>query len=125
MRFLAENWTAILVWAVIIWAVLVFDIVPLIKAVIFHTNGDNSMKVKAWLLWAVTQAEEKLGEKTGRLKLSMVYDAFVVTFPWLAKIMSFGTFSGLVDTALDELKKLVESNPAVKEIVPWMEPKKE
>ena len=73
--------------------------------------------VKKWLLWAVIQAERELGAKTGQAKLRFVYDMFVVKFPWVAKVVSFEVFSTWVDGALDEMKKLLDSNPAIAEYV--------
>ena len=74
-------------------------------------------KVREWLLWAVTEAEKNLGGGTGKLKLRQVYDLFVTRFPWLAKIVSFETFSSLVDDALDEMRAMLKSNTAVKALV--------
>ena len=37
--------------------------------------------------------------------------------PWLAKIVSFELFSSLVDEALEEMKRLMESNKAVNELI--------
>lgn len=74
-------------------------------------------KVRAWLLWAVTQAEVELGDGTGRLKLSQVYDLFIARFSWLSLIISFDLFSELVDQALEEMKQMLETNPKVKELV--------
>ena len=62
-------------------------------------------KLKEWLLWAVTVAEKELGGGTGALKLRYVYDWFVRTFPWLAKMISFEYFSQMVDEALEQMKK--------------------
>lgn len=69
--------------------------------------------VREWLLWAVTEAEKELGSGTGRLKLRQVYDLFIVRFPWLAKVISFSTFSELVDDALVEMRDLIAKNEAV------------
>lgn len=63
-----------------------------------------------WLLYAVCQAEKELGSKTGKLKLRQVFDWFIVTFPIISKFISFKTFSKLVDIALDEMKKILETN---------------
>ena len=62
-------------------------------------------------------AEKELGGGTGKLKLRYVYDLFLTKFNWLAKVISFEQFSDLVDEALEEMKRLLESNNAVKEIV--------
>ena len=74
-------------------------------------------KIKEWLLFAVTKAEQELGEKTGQLKLRTVYDLFVSKFPTTAKSVSFETFSGWVDEALIEMKKMLENNKQIETIV--------
>ena len=65
----------------------------------------------------MTRAEQELGGGTGRLKLRQVYDLFVVRFPWLVRAVSFELFSDMVDDALDEMRKMLESNQAVKTLV--------
>jgi len=74
-------------------------------------------KVKEWLLYAVTVAEQDLGAGTGQLKLRLVYDMFVARFPLVAKAVSFETFAKWVDEALDEMKKMLATNPAVAALV--------
>ena len=74
-------------------------------------------KIKEWLLFAVTKAEQELGEKTGQLKLRTVYDLFVSKLPTTAKLVSFETFSGWVDEALVEMKKMLENNKQIETIV--------
>ena len=74
-------------------------------------------KIKEWLLFAVTKAEQELGEKTGQLKLRTVYDLFVSKFPTTAKLVSFETFSVWVDEALVEMKKILENNKQIENIV--------
>ena len=74
-------------------------------------------KIKEWLLYAVTKAETELGEKTGQLKLRTVYDLFVSKFPTTAKLVSFETFSGWVDEALEEMKKMLEHNKNIEALV--------
>lgn len=64
-------------------------------------------KVKQWLLYAVVEAEKELGSKTGQLKLRYVYNLFVSKFKMLSHIISFETFSMLVDEALDEMKDMI------------------
>lgn len=73
---------------------------------------EQQKKVKEWLLYAVTMAESEFGSETGALKLRCVYDRFVSKFPWLAKIISFSHFSSLVDEALDEMRKMLQTNEA-------------
>lgn len=74
-------------------------------------------KVREWLLWAVTGAEKELGGGTGKLKLRQVYDLFVLRFPWLVRVVSFELFSGMVDEALEEMRRMLQTNTAVKALV--------
>ena len=73
--------------------------------------------VKSWLLWAVTEAEKNLGHGTGRLKLRQVYDLFVQRFPYAARLIPFDTFAGWVDEALEEMKRILDTNRAIQEYV--------
>ena len=77
----------------------------------------QAAKVKAWLLWAVTNAEKELGGGTGKLKLRQVYDLFVQRFPAVAMAVSFDTFSQWVDDALTEMRKMLVENKAAAELV--------
>ena len=65
--------------------------------------------VREWLLFAVSEAEKLLGGKTGALKLRKVFGAFVETFPVFSAFISFDTFSGWVDTALEDMRALLKS----------------
>ncbi len=105
------------------WALIVALIAAVVAAVFYVVKFKNLptaaqiAKVKEWLLYAVTMAEKELGGGTGKLKLRYVYDLFLTKFTWLAKVISFEQFSALVDEALEEMKKLLANNEAVKEIV--------
>ena len=74
-------------------------------------------QVKHWLLSAVVEAEKALGAGTGPQKLKRVYDLFVERFPRLARMVSFETFSGWVDEALEAVKDLLEDIAAEAEEV--------
>lgn len=73
--------------------------------------------IKEWLLYACIEAEKELGSETGQYKLLYVYDLFVARFPSVAKLVTFEMFSAWVDTALEEMEKLLSENEAVREIV--------
>ena len=73
--------------------------------------------IKEWLLYAVTEAEKELGSGTGQLKLRYVYNMFVERFPALSAVISFPMLSGLVDEALVQMKKMLESNKALQAYV--------
>lgn len=108
MEFIVDNW-AVFVAAL---AILTVAIIAIIRFVGLPTKSQLA-KVKEWLLWAVTEAEKELGGGTGQLKLRQVYDLFVTRFPWLAKIISFELFSAMVDEALEEMRKMLDTNTAV------------
>ena len=70
-------------------------------------------RIRAWLLYEVTQAEKDWGSGTGPIKLSQVYDMFVVRYPFVKTFISLETFDKLVDSALDEMRKLLEKEEVV------------
>lgn len=112
MEFLIENWYIILA-AMALGALAVVAVVRF-----FRLPREKQMEnVRQWLLGAVTAAEKELGGGTGKLKLRRVYDLFVTRFPWLAKSVSFEVFSLLVDDALEDMRKMLENNMAVRAIV--------
>lgn len=112
MNFVAENWFLIVAMLAVAatggCAVYAFAKMP---------SEEQLDKVREWLLYAVTKAEKELGGGTGKLKLRYVYDMFVTKFPWLAKVISFEQFSGMVDDALKEMRKMLADNKMVQELV--------
>ena len=108
MEFLIENWTVIFLLAVLIACAIT-------SVVKFAKSGKTAQlaNLKEWLLYATTEAEKALGSGTGKLKLRTVYDMFLTKFPWLAKAISFESFSKLVDEALDNMNELLATNSAV------------
>ena len=112
MEFVMNYWYVI----VGIIAVLIVAGFAVYKFVGLPTKSQVA-KIKEWLLFAVTKAEQELGEKTGQLKLRTVYDLFVSKFPTTAKLVSFETFSVWVDEALVEMKKMLENNKQIETIV--------
>ena len=80
-------------------------------------KAERKEKVMAWLLQAVITAEAHFGGGTGRMKLSSVYSAFVQTFPAFVEIIPYATFCAWVDESLAELKRLLETNKSLKELV--------
>ena len=73
-------------------------------------SSEQLSKVKEWLLYAVTEAEKELGGGTGQIKLRYVYDMFIAKFSYLAKVVSFESFSGLVDEVLEDFRNMLETN---------------
>lgn len=74
-------------------------------------------KIKKCLLAWVVQAEKELGSGTGKLKLSTVYGLFVTTFPVLKNFISFDTFSGWVDDALNEMEEMLSQNDNLQNLI--------
>lgn len=111
MEFIINNWYIILA-AIAMGAVGGVLVYKFFK----QPSSKQVAKVKEWLLLAVVEAEKQFGSGTGQLKLRSVYDLFVSRFPWVAKIVSFSTFSGWVDEALDKVEDWLKED-AVAEYV--------
>lgn len=109
MEFIIDYW----VIALIIVLALVYKIVIFMKS----PSQNQLAQVKEWLLYAVAQAEKKLGSGTGQLKLRYVYDLFILRFGSLARMVSFETFSTLVDEALYTFRDMLRDNEAVSKYV--------
>lgn len=112
MEFLMNYWYIIVGFI----AVLIIAGISVYKFAGLPTKS-QIVKVKEWLLYAVTMAEAELGGGTGKLKLRSVYDMFIAKFPVMAKVVSFETFSLWVDEALEEMRIMLETNENVKQIV--------
>lgn len=108
MEFLLNNlWLLVVILAVV--TVCGFFIYTFVK-----TPSDEQLtQVKEWLLYAVALAEKELGSGTGKLKLRYVYDMFLSRFSFLANLITFDAFSLMVDEALDEFKKILETNQSI------------
>lgn len=76
-------------------------------------------KVKEWLIWACVEAEKQLQSGTGQLKLREVWNLFcaVPAFTWVAKVISFETFSGWVSEALIQVKEMIVANDSLAKYV--------
>jgi len=81
------------------------------------TNKEKKERVIEWLIYACTVAEQTYGSKTGKIKLRYVYDAFIQAFPVISKLISYEKFRALVDEALIEVNKLIETNKDIYNIV--------
>lgn len=105
MQWIINNWSLLIV--IICFAVLTFLYFRKFSAL---SSTGQMMKIKEWLLWAVIMAEKDLGTGTGVLKLRYVYDLFLERFPGPASMISFYTFSKLVDETLNKMKHILETN---------------
>lgn len=112
VKFMAENWY-LLIAGVGVAAAVGFMLYRFFKL----PTKEQIAKIKEWLLYAVTEAEKELGGGTGQLKLRQVYDLFVQRFPAVAAVISFDTFSGWVDDALDQMREMLEQNKSVQKYI--------
>ena len=65
-------------WIVNNWYVLVVIGIAIVMVYVAITD---KARVKEWLRYAVTIAEQELGSGTGQIKLRQVYDMFIERFP--------------------------------------------
>lgn len=112
MSYIAENWYLLVATAAIL-VVAGFSVYSFVK----KPTTEQIKAVKEWLLYAVIEAEKKLGGGTGQVKLRYVYDMFVEKFRFLAELITFETFSGLVDEALEKMRDMLQNNKAVNSYV--------
>ena len=108
MNWLVGNWY---LFVVIFAGVGVFGL--LFTAFFGQPTEKQKEKIKEWLIWACIEAERALQSGTGQLKLREVWNLFcaVPAFGWVARIISFDTFSGWVTEALSTVKRMLVENP--------------
>lgn len=94
----------------VIIAVIIVAVVLIVLAV------KQPKKVKKWLVYAVSVAEQELGGGTGSLKLLQVYNAFVERYPVFKVLVSFDTFKDWVDLALEKMEEMLKDED-IKNIV--------
>lgn len=105
MEFIMNEWESI------VGSVIIAFVVGLgIYRFVTMPKEKKKAKVHAWLIFAVAKAEKEFGSGNGKIKLSFVYDLFMIKFPFLSKVISFEKFSGLVDEALKDMKETLEKN---------------
>lgn len=102
-------------WFLIVAAIAVISVVSIKAYIWFKTPGEKQKEqIRQWLIYAVAEAEKKLGSGTGQLKLRYVYNMFIAKFPAIALFIDFEDFSKMVDSALEELQELIKSNTNIK-----------
>lgn len=111
MNWIVDNWYLIVAFIAVGFVCGVY-----VKKWLDRPTNEQINNIKEWLLYAVTEAEATLGEKTGQLKLRMVYDMAINKFEWLS-FVSFEVFSGWVDEALETMRNMISNNERVKAIV--------
>lgn len=105
MKWIIDNWSLLVVISAVCTVAFMY-----VKKFTTLPTEEQLAKVKEWLLYAVMQAEGEFGGGTGKLKLHYVYDMFVTRFPRLVDVISFELFSKLVDEALEQMRKILETN---------------
>lgn len=109
VEFLISYW-----WLLVIVVAVVTVAVVAARTFLNTPTKEQLRQVREWLLYAVIEAEKALGSGTGQLKLRYVYDRFLAKFPLISAIISFDTFSFLVDEALDRFADLLDENEDIK-----------
>lgn len=114
MNWFIENW-----YLLIGTAALVGAAVAVVKGFTGLPNEAQVEKIKEWLIWACIEAEKQLQSGTGQLKLRQVYDMFcaVPAFTWVAKVITFKTFSEWVSDALVTVKQMIVTNDTLAQYV--------
>ena len=112
MEWLIDNWFIL----VGVLAIVVFVVVYCWKFTGMPTD-EQIRCVKEWLKYAVAMTEKELQSGTGQLKLRLVYQRFIETFPAIAKVVSFEVFSEWVDDALVWLNDQLSQNKNVKNLI--------
>ena len=97
---------------IIIGAVVLIAIIAIVLVCVGKVKT-----VKQWLKYAVAEAEQYFGSKTGKLKLQYVYNCFAERFKVVSSFVTFGVFSKWVDTALDTLNGWLETNDSIAAII--------
>lgn len=103
MKFFLDNWYIILT---AIFA-LILAITKIVEFIGYPTEKKKAEIRSRLLIWA-TEAELELGSKTGRLKLSQVYDRFCEAFPYIKKWISLEDFEEMVDEVLPTMRDVLE-----------------
>ena len=97
---------------IIIGAVVLIAIIAIVLVCVGKVKT-----VKQWLKYAVAEAEQYFGSKTGKLKLQYVYNCFAERFKVISSFVTFGVFSKWVDTALETLNGWLETNDNIAAII--------
>lgn len=97
----------------------------ILVALLLIFSGIYVKGFKEWLVWAVTEAEKTFGSGTGQLKLRYAYELAIKRFPTLAKFLPFSIFCKLVDEALVIMRKMIENNGKIADVIVAVEPEED
>ena len=112
LKLIIENWLLFVV-ALILIMLTVYAILKFLKL----TPKQQLAKVKAVLLYMVTEAEKELKSKTGRVKRSMVWEWLIERFPIVSLFITEEKYDELLDQALEEFRKMLEDNNSLYDYV--------
>lgn len=112
LQKLIENWVVFII-ALVLVLLTVYAVLRFLKL----TPKQQLDKVKAALLYMVTEAEKELKSKTGRVKRSMVWEWLVERFPFISLFITEEKYDELLDQALEEFRKMLESNDSLYDYV--------
>lgn len=105
VKMILEYWVYFFI-LLIIGALTVYAVLRFLKL----TPGKQIEKVKAALLYMVTEAEREFKSKTGRIKRSMVWEWLVERFPIVTLFLTEEQYDELLNKALEEFRKMLENN---------------
>ena len=109
MEWMAQNWFNVVGLLIIAVGAIFYG-----KKYMEKDKEQKISAIKEWLKYAVTVTEKALGEKTGKLKLQMIWSMATAQFPFITKLLTFEQFSDLVDDALAWMKTQLETNPNIR-----------
>ena len=112
VKMILEYWVYFFI-LLIIGALTVYAVLRFLKL----TPGKQIEKVKAALLYMVTEAEREFKSKTGRIKRSMVWEWLVERFPIVTLFLTEEQYDKLLDQALAEFRKMLENNSSLYDYV--------
>lgn len=98
------------------WAAIVVGIL-LAAGLILKLHSLWKGNIIEWLIDVCATMEKAFGGGTGFLKLRGAYNEFIGAFPILSKLISFESFSFMVDEALAELKKNLALNRKISDYI--------
>lgn len=105
VKMVIENW--VYFFCLIVLATLaVYALLTFLKL----TPKQQMKKLQVALLYMVTEAEKEMGSETGRVKRSMVWEWLVKRFPVITLFLTEEKYDELLEQALAEFRKLLESN---------------
>ena len=109
LKMILENW--------LIFVIAFILVILAVYAVLRFLKLTPLGKVKTALLYMVTEAEKELKSKTGRVKRSMVWEWLVERFPIITLFITEEKYDELLDQALEEFRKMLESNDSLYDYV--------